>query len=62
MGKMHLWTLPGGTDQEGFKLESMAEGDTNRIAEGKPSIDMASPEGGNASGNIYAAPGSTEHI
>ena len=38
----------------------MGEGDTNRIAVGKPRVGMASPEGGNASGNIYTAPGSTE--
>ena len=40
----------------------MGEGDrdTNRIAVGKPRVGMALPEGGNASGNIYTAPGSTE--
>ena len=40
--------------------ELMGEGDTNRIAVGKPRVGMASPEGGNASGNIYTAPGSME--
>ena len=38
----------------------MGEGDPNRIAVGKPRVGMASPEGGNASGNIYTAPGSME--
>lgn len=38
----------------------MRGGDTNRIGVGKPRVDMASPEGGNASGNIYTAPGSRE--
>jgi len=38
----------------------VGEGDTNRRAEGKPRVGMASPEGGNASGNIYAAPGRME--
>lgn len=41
-------------------LELVGEEDTNRIAVGKPRIVMASPEGGNPSGNIYTAPGSTE--
>lgn len=36
----------------------MAEGDTSRIAEGKPKVDMVLPEDGNASGNIYTASGS----
>lgn len=30
------------------------------MAVGKPRVDMASPEGGNASKNIYTAPGSKE--
>ncbi|KAK4816487.1 hypothetical protein QYF61_017239 [Mycteria americana] len=38
----------------------MGEGDTNSIAADKPRFGMASPEGGNASGNIYTASGSTE--
>ncbi len=35
-----------------FKLKSVGEGDTNRIAVGKPKVGIAS-------GNIYTAPGST---
>ena len=38
----------------------MGEGHTNRIAVGKPRVAVALPEGGNASGNIFTAPGSTE--
>jgi len=38
----------------------VGEGDTNRIAVGKPRVSMLSPESDNASGNIYTAPGSTE--
>ncbi|KAJ7408371.1 hypothetical protein BTVI_59779 [Pitangus sulphuratus] len=40
-------------------LEVMGEGDTIRRAEGKPRVGNALPEGGNASGNIHAPPGST---
>ena len=38
----------------------MGEGDTNRIAVGKPRVGMVLPEGGNTNGSIYAVPGSTE--
>ncbi|KAK4827172.1 hypothetical protein QYF61_015134 [Mycteria americana] len=38
----------------------MGEGHTNRIAVGKPQVSTASPVGGNASGNTYTAPGSTD--
>jgi len=44
------------------KLESVEEGDTNGIAEGKPSVDMASPEGASASGNMDATLRSTEGL
>lgn len=40
--------------------ELMAEGDINGIALSKARVGMASPEGGNLSGNICTAPGSTE--
>lgn len=33
-------------------IESVRERDTNRIAVGKPSVGMASPESGNPSGNL----------
>ena len=38
----------------------MREGDTFNSPVGKPRVGMASPEGGNASRNVYAAPGSTK--
>jgi len=38
----------------------MGKGIPNRTAVSKPRVGMASPEGGNASRNIYTAPGSME--
>lgn len=40
----------------------MGERDTNKIAVAKPRVDMASLEGGNASGNTYTAAGSMEGL
>lgn len=37
----------------------LGEGDTTRIAVGKPRVGMALSEGGKVSGDIHAAPGST---
>lgn len=44
----------------GFKLDTLGEWDTNRVAAGKPRVGSTMPACVNASGNIYNALRSTE--